>query len=182
MTPHIPSIIVPMVASAMVSSIAKYPREYEITDVTVEEVYCLALNVYFESRNTSRDDKIAVAYVVLNRFSSGEKKYETLCDVVYEPKQFSWTFDGKLDLPNLKNVIERKAWEESLQVASDVYFGIVENPVVDAKFYHSVKSVPPEWANKMWRVRITDGHIFYTMNPSFPLPTPKPPTLVVMKG
>lgn len=49
---------------------------------------CLALNVYFEATGEPIDGQFAVAMVTLNRAKRDPAK---VCDVVYEPKQFSWT-------------------------------------------------------------------------------------------
>ena len=84
---------------------------------TPEDIYCLALNIYFEARNQKTiDAKSSVGYVVLNRVRH-ENYPNTICEVVTMSKkvkgrvvcQFSWYCDNRPNVPNLTNVIERKA-------------------------------------------------------------------------
>ena len=49
------------------------------------EMWCLALNVYFEARSSNRADRMAVADVVINR--ARDTRYpNTLCGVVQQGK------------------------------------------------------------------------------------------------
>lgn len=59
---------------------------------TRNELLCLAQNIFFESGFEPMEGIEAVASVVFNR---AESKYypRTICDVVYQTKQFSWTAD-----------------------------------------------------------------------------------------
>jgi len=58
-----------------------------------KEIKCLADNIYFEARNESVKGQVAVASVTKNRVKS--KHYpNTICKVVWEHRQFSWTLDG----------------------------------------------------------------------------------------
>ncbi|HIE75488.1 MAG TPA: cell wall hydrolase, partial [Gammaproteobacteria bacterium] len=54
------------------------------------EVGCLALNIYHEARGESHDGQVAVAAVTLNRMQSASYP-DTVCGVVWQPHQFSWT-------------------------------------------------------------------------------------------
>ena len=54
------------------------------------EVGCLALNIYHEARDESHDGQVAVAAVTLNRMQSASYP-DTICGVVWQPHQFSWT-------------------------------------------------------------------------------------------
>ena len=47
---------------------------------------CLALTIYYEARGEPTIGQYAVAEVVLNR---AEKRDLSVCDVVYQPGQFS---------------------------------------------------------------------------------------------
>ena len=68
-------------ARAVMASLA---LSYEVesgTPQNLDEVYCMAQNVYFESRHESMLGKIAVAHVVMNRIE--DKKWpRTVCEVV----------------------------------------------------------------------------------------------------
>ena len=111
-------------ARAVMASLA---LSYEVetgTPQNLDEVYCMAQNVYFEARHESMVGKIAVAHVVMNRIESKDFP-NTVCGVVkegpvreswktkkdptlakedrkYYPRrdrcQFSWYCDGKADM------------------------------------------------------------------------------------
>jgi len=51
-------------------------------------VLCMALNVHFEARGEPIDGQFMVAIATWNR---AQWKPEKVCEVVYAPKQFSWT-------------------------------------------------------------------------------------------
>lgn len=121
----------------------------------LDERYCLALNIYHESRGDSFAGQAAVADVVMNRV---EDDYypDTVCEVVKQtvwienwkgnmvPKrhmcQFSWFCDGVSDEPG-----DPDAWMESYMLAEQVFDagnwrGITEG----STHYHSLQ-VRPKW-------------------------------------
>lgn len=121
----------------------------------LDERYCLALNIYHESRGESFAGQSAVADVVMNRV---EDTYypNTVCEVVKQavwvenwkgnmvPKrhmcQFSWFCDGVSDDPG-----DPDAWMESYMMAEEVFDkgnwrGLTEG----ATHYHSLQ-VRPKW-------------------------------------
>lgn len=57
---------------------------------------CLAIAIFFEAGVESYDGKLAVADVIHNRVED-ERYPNDICSVVFEPKQFSFTHDGKPD-------------------------------------------------------------------------------------
>ena len=133
----------------------------------IEAITCLALNIYFESRNQPIEGQIAVSQVVLERVKS-EKYPNTVCEVVFQGPtyswsvnypikdrcQFSWYCDGLSDKPK-----DKIAWLNSLEVAEKVYYGLTDT-VKGATHYHSVK-VDPWWAKYKVKVRQIGDHIFY---------------------
>jgi spore germination cell wall hydrolase CwlJ-like protein len=122
----------------------------------IEQIDCLALNIYFESRNQSIIGMQAVAWVTLNRVNH-ELYPNNICDVVWDSKQFSWTHDGKSDQPT-----EREKWVEARQIA----FYVMENhtqqldPTEGAIMFHA-NYVKPWWARHYERTVRIDNHIFY---------------------
>ena len=133
----------------------------------IEAITCLALNIYFESRNQPIEGQVAVSQVVLERVKS--KKYpNTVCEVVFQGPtyswsvnypirdrcQFSWYCDGLSDKPK-----DKTAWLNSLEVAEKVYYGLTDI-VKGATHYHSVK-VNPWWAKYKVKVKQIGDHIFY---------------------
>jgi spore germination cell wall hydrolase CwlJ-like protein len=133
---------------------------------------CLRLNVYHEAGNQSLKGKQAVALLVMQRVRT--KSFpSTVCGVVTQAVvvngviklnkcQFSWHCDGKSDMPNLHNVLERKAWEESEMVARAVLEGKVHNFLGRATHYCATYS-HPAWVNSKRMVKVAQigDHVFY---------------------
>lgn len=118
------------------------------------EIECLATNIYFEALTESEAGKVAVANVTMNRVKSKHFP-DSVCEVVWEPKQFSWTHDGKSDKPD-----SEKAYKEVYEIAKAVYYGNIIDITEGATFYHA-DYVNPSWAKVMKRVGKIDRHIFY---------------------
>jgi len=118
------------------------------------ELHCLALNIYHEARGESAEGKLAVGRVTINRVRS--RRYpDSICKVVWQRGQFSWTRDGRPDRPH--NV---KSWQEALRIAAMVIEVDSISPVGHATHYHAVYVVP-FWANSYRRVQRIGRHIFY---------------------
>lgn len=125
---------------------------YRVDDT---ELLCMAKNIYHEARNQSDEGKQAVAFVTMNRVSHVDYP-DTVCDVVYEPYQFSWT----LTMPEIQtaNRIELEAWNESIEIAYNVLNQRVDNDMYGVTHYHATY-VDPKWG-KVAFAQI-DDHIFY---------------------
>jgi len=120
-----------------------------------KQLDCLALNVYHEARSERVEGQIAVAQVTLNRVAHNEWP-STICEVVYQPKQFSWTHLVKDQTP-----MEKKAWKKARIIARDVMIGNVDDPTYGAVFYHA-NYVNPDWASFMDLSKVIGNHLFYT--------------------
>ena len=137
-----------------------------LADIFPDE-YCLALNIYYESRGSSLADQIAVADVVINRVN--DTRYpDTVCAVVKQGKvdkqgnmirhkcQFSWYCDGKPDTPQ-----DMDSWVNAQTIAwkmmqSKSYIGITEG----ATHYHA-HYVNPKWAKELTVIGTIGNHRFY---------------------
>jgi len=114
------------------------------------ETICLAKNIYYEARGEPLRGKLAVAWVTLNRVASGKFR-DTICKVVYQPRQFSWT-SKRQGKPK-----EWDVWLESLQLA----YWITSQPQIvafEALYFHA-KTVNPGW--KKSRLETIGNHHFY---------------------
>jgi len=159
------------------------PVEGELyTQENQPELYCLAMNIYFEARAEPIVGQYAVADVVVNRVY--DTRYpNTICEVVlqgpvkeswktrkdpdlqdeqrkYYPVrhkcQFSWYCDGKNDVTR-----DGDAWRLAQEIAYRVvqekkYRGITEG----ATHYHATY-VSPAWAKDLDLVGRIGVHIFY---------------------
>ena len=129
--------------------------------------WCLAQNIYYETRSSNRADRIAVADVVLNRVNDARYP-NSICGVVRQGKkladgsmkrnacQFSWYCDGKSDWPT-----DMDAWVDAQQIA---YMMIVYSDgrglTEGATHYHATY-VKPAWAKQKQLVGRIGKHIYY---------------------
>lgn len=121
----------------------------------VKEVGCLADNIYFESLIEPVAGQIAVGNVTMNRVASKHFP-NTVCEVVWQKKQFSWTHDGKSDKP-----LAGKKYDDIYKLAEMVYTSKLTDITEGSTFYHA-NYVNPAWAKKMDRKVVEIGrHIFY---------------------
>ena len=130
------------------------------------EVRCLALNIYFEARGEAQLGRFAVAAVTMNRVKS-YKFPKTVCKVVWQRRQFSWTHDGKSDRPT-----DKKAWREARALAKMVYskyFGIQEiskgawDITQGALHYYSISIPQPYWAKESRDSKTIGKHMFVSL-------------------
>jgi spore germination cell wall hydrolase CwlJ-like protein len=121
--------------------------------LTAAAATCLALNVYFEARNQDTDGQILVAEVTMNRVAD-DRFPDEICAVVWQNKAFSWTHDGKSDVP--KNI---EAWLKAQIVSYEVLLNGCDF-CNGATHYHAL-SVNPYWSDKLTPVGTWGGHKFY---------------------
>jgi spore germination cell wall hydrolase CwlJ-like protein len=122
---------------------------------TKQDIICLAKNIYFEANNQSYVGQQAIAWVTLNRVNSGDYP-NTVCGVVFQYKQFSWTIDGKYRVPR-----SIKKFSVALSAAITVYnnYGQEPDPTKGAIMYHTVYIVP-YWHHDYKPTVIIGDHIF----------------------
>jgi N-acetylmuramoyl-L-alanine amidase len=127
-----------------------------VASMTQDDVECLAKNIYFEARNQSTRGQEAVAWVTFNRVADPNYP-NTVCEVVWEPGDFSWTNDGKSDTPD-----DREAFRRAAFIAVDVMkqYGHVEDPTNGSIMYHA-DYVDPYWVPHYSQVVQIESHIFY---------------------
>lgn len=118
---------------------------------------CLALNIYHEARGEPEEGQIAVAHVTLNRVES-PRFPNNICSVVWQSGQFSWTQDGRSDIPR-----DRAAWVRSQELADIAldWHDMGEDFSHGATFYHA-NYVNPFWASIFDHVVTIGVHIFYS--------------------
>jgi len=117
----------------------------------------LALNMYHEARGESYGGLQMVGEVTLNRVESSRYP-DTICEVVYQRKQFSWTHSVKDHTP-----YETDKWEESLEIAEALIEGDIEyfdNGATHFLNPNKVKKMP-RWARQFEVVGKVGNHVFY---------------------
>lgn len=122
------------------------------------QILCMAKNIYHEARGESLKGQKAVFHVTFNRTKS--KHYpKSICEVVYQYKQFSWTLDAKKRTsipsndPKFKEIMNNVV----LWIEQDI-----PSPVGKSTHYHA-NYVKPYWKSDMKHHKTIDNHIFYNM-------------------
>lgn len=125
-------------------------KQHKVPGIS-QEVQCLADNIYWEARGESFKGKLAVAVVTLNRTKSPDYP-NTICKVVYQKDQFSWT-------RTKHKVTDFYAWTDSLLAAS---MAMEDSKVLGdfkATHYHA-DHVRTNWG--LHKVAKIGKHIFYS--------------------
>lgn len=133
------------------------------TGIDGKQLKCLQENIFFESRNQSIVGQLLVGVVTLSR-TSEERYPDTICEVVFQNKQFSWTNKGRKK-PNLDNIIEREAWKRAGTLAKIMIDLGLEKYSSGVTHYHTT-SIRPKWSksDKLKPIFVIDDHIFYSEN------------------
>jgi len=142
-------IIIAIVVIALYSK----PKEHASMDLSEDALGCLVENVYHEARGQSLLGQAAVAYVTLNRVRSPLYP-NTVCGVVWQPNQFSWTEDGRSDRMTDLDAIGR-----AVDIALGVSRGKINDPTGGALHYYAHHKVKPRWSKHGWRLILGD-HTF----------------------
>lgn len=111
---------------------------------------------YYEARGEVDMGVVSVMHTILNRVNKEGRWPNTIKEVVYQNKQFSYTWDG-----SLKRGMNNTYQVDRVSVlAYDVLHGEVESPVGWATHYHSI-NVKPYWGKDLDYVAHIGNHIFY---------------------
>ena len=133
-------------------------QEFDFSTLTSgQELGCMALNLYHEGRGEGRKGQLAIAAVTMNRIKS--KDYpDTICEVVWQRKQFSWTHTAS----KYHSVNDLKAWQQSLALAQSFLDRETVTEVGSATHYHA-SSVRPYWISAGKLVARLGNHYFYVL-------------------
>lgn len=117
------------------------------------EIHCLATNIYHEARGEPVEGQIAVAQVTVNRLRHPSFA-ATLCGVVHEYKQFSWTLEKR------KKIRDDAAWTGAIAIATLVLSHPDDYSNFKALYYHT-RQVRPYWSKNKRIAAVIGNHIFY---------------------
>jgi len=157
------SIILVMVFMTAVAT--AYPQNFHLFDITYTEltkeaklqVDCLAENIYHEAGHESKEGKVAVALVTLNR-TQDPRFPKDICGVVKQKTvgtcQFSW-FCMPVTI-NKRSEVYDKAMDVALYVYAN--YENLEDITKGALYYHA-DYVNPRW--KLQKTTVIGRHIFY---------------------
>lgn len=127
------------------------------------ELDCLARNIYHESRGESREGKLAVGLVTLNR-ARDNRFPNTVCGVVNQRTrsvcQFSWRCHGVAS-PRASDPV----WQECRQIAAQLlrepgFYASLRQRYGNIIYFHEHR-VRPSWARVKVMVARVGAHLFY---------------------
>lgn len=148
-----------IIYKSQIIEVAILPEPTIYDEIDQEQFVCLTHNIYFEARGESALGQRAVAWVTINRMLSNQFP-DTICDVVWQDKQFSWTHDGKSDTPS-----DDQALAQAESMAREVlqHYYLRPDPTEGSLFFHAGR-VSPSWRTSFNRVVQIDNHIFYNLD------------------
>jgi hypothetical protein len=130
-----------------------------------KEINCLARNIYFESKGEPYDGQLAVGLVTINRVKTAGFP-TTICAVVWQKHQFSWTRDGRSDKPQHPDM-----WNQAQEIArlllGSKTLDAVEDITMGATHFHATY-IKPRWGKRLERTIRIGNHIFYRQRNNFP--------------
>ena len=135
--------------------LALQPARNKYSEPRLKDVHCLAKNIYHEARGEPLEGQLAVAQVTMNRLRHPNFA-GSVCGVVYEYKQFSWT----LEKP--KKIKDQRAWEAAIKLSKLVLSNQAENPKLKTALYFHTRQIRPYWSKDKRIVAVIGNHIFYS--------------------
>lgn len=133
----------------------------------IEQLTCLADNVYFEARGESKEGWSAVTNVVFNRIDS-DKFPNTACQVIKQRRgnvcQFSWTCKP-INAVNYRNTKLYKTIRTHVHNMYKDRKNVIDN-TDGALFYHSTNITVNDLGliKHVKRTKQIGNHIFYNIN------------------
>ena len=138
---------------------AETPQPTPVAVASEKEMNCLIDNIYHEARGEAPEGQVAVALVTLNRLAHPAYP-NTICGVVYQPKQFSWTaVAGRKRAQGLGKKLAGWAAVEAFSRRQASAMGQAKN-VLAATHYHE-RSIRPSWTRELVKIATIGNHIFY---------------------
>lgn len=157
------------VTRADFSNIAKYRSVMPLTAPGIDllnyhqikDVECMSWTIYFESRGSTLEDQIAVAWVTVNR-SKSEKFHYDICTNIFAFNYINgkklYQFDWVAYKPNSKMKIETGIWLSIQDIALAVYLQYFNDPTNGALYFKSVNAY--DWAPAAKKTKI-GSHVFW---------------------
>lgn len=154
------------IALALIAVAAPLTAQTNAKVQNLTALQCLTANLYFEARGEKPAGMQAVADVTVNRMLTSRFP-ATICGVVFQRKQFSWTHQqawSKIDkiltgqVKNL-NKLEKIAYNKSKQIAEDAMNGVRILP--ESSLHYHATYVKPKWSAKMKKYATIGSHVFY---------------------
>jgi len=137
--------------------------------MTPEDLNIMARTIWGEARGEGLAGKVAVAWVIYNRFKKpgwwsrhkDDVPDDTLAAVCKDPYQFSCWLESD---PNRAKLLAVKdtdpAFRDCLLAVAGVLSGNFYDPTNGSNHYHT-KGIGPKWAEGQTPVAYVGNHVFY---------------------
>jgi spore germination cell wall hydrolase CwlJ-like protein len=142
-----------IIAALAVMWLHRQPKLQAARDLSEDDLFCMVQNVYHESRGEDALGQAAVAHVTLNRVRAPAYP-DSVCGVVWQQGQFSWTEDGKSD-----RMTDLDAIGKAVDVALAASRGKIKDPTGGALHFYAHERVRPYWSRQGHRL-IVGEHTF----------------------
>ncbi len=134
-----------------------------MNDITFDDIIVVAKTVYGEARGELPLGRLAVAWVIRNRWESGKWFGRgTVTDVCLRSFQFSAWNENDPNRAKLEALSpDHPVYQLCLYAALGAMRGLEEDPTGGATHYFATRTTRPAWA-KGKHGRIIGGHSFFT--------------------
>lgn len=127
--------------------------------MTDRDRWWMTATVWMEARGESRQGKLAVAYVILNRFRRLIGEDARVGEVCLAPKQFScWNADSPTRKALARVDELSPSWVDSANAVELALAGAKPDPTGGARHYYNPSVASPAWDKGQTRPRVTIGH------------------------
>lgn len=153
--PPAPVAAVPAPAAGPVA-----PPPAPARDIAPVDRDCLIAAMFYEAGGEGADGLAAVGHVVLNRLDD-RPPGTTICDVIYEPRQFGWTRKVRRDAISA-TIGTSQRWQNAAIMAEAVLSDRVKDPTQSAHSFYSVLQYrkKPRWAKNLQVTVKIGNHVF----------------------
>jgi N-acetylmuramoyl-L-alanine amidase len=131
----------------------------DLQETDRRELVCMALAIYHEAKGQAEIGMEAIGHVILNRAKS-LKFPTTVCGVVWQQSQFSWTSRPVMALVPR----ESDAWIQAQKVALEVLDPTSEDPTHGATHFYNKVTDHPRWLKRGTRTFAVGPHVFMKLS------------------
>ena len=131
------------------------PKQSQAQKLSNNQIQCLVINAYMESRGQGVKGMQAVTWVVLNR-TKHPAYPSTPCSVIAQPKQFSWYGNKPIQ------VKEKDAYTQAERVVEGVLSGKLKDNTNASTHFHSTR-IKPKWSSRLSYTTTIGSHCFYKL-------------------
>ncbi|AHK11931.1 endolysin [Vibrio phage CHOED] len=131
---------------------------FAVSSVPYEDLQCLTDNIYFEARGEPILGQVMVGLSVLNRVND-TRWPNTVCKVVYQRKQYSWTLERKAPIKDRKTYLLINDLAYTLLVNKDQQYSFNVTNYLRCDWRDKV-----DWWKEMEFIGQIGEHCFYSDN------------------